>query len=43
MVRFGSRVDVVLPGDKVRPSVMVGDRVRAGSSTIALLKEEEYD
>jgi phosphatidylserine decarboxylase len=36
MIRFGSRTDVVLPsGSEAR--VAVGDRVRAGSSVIAVL------
>jgi phosphatidylserine decarboxylase len=35
MVVFGSRVDVLLPSDRVVPSVKVGDRVRAGASSIA--------
>jgi phosphatidylserine decarboxylase len=35
MIVLGSRVDVLLPADRVSPVVRVGDRVRAGSSTIA--------
>jgi phosphatidylserine decarboxylase len=35
MIVFGSRVDVILPAERVRPSVKVGDRVRAGETTIA--------
>jgi phosphatidylserine decarboxylase len=34
LIRFGSRVDVVLPRG-VRPDVAVGDRVRAGTSSLA--------
>jgi phosphatidylserine decarboxylase len=33
LIRFGSRVDIVLPG-QVKISVKVGDRVRGGSSII---------
>jgi len=35
LIMFGSRLDVFLP-PQVRPAVSVGDRVRAGSSTIAV-------
>jgi phosphatidylserine decarboxylase len=35
MIILGSRVDVLLPADRVLASVKVGDRVRAGSSSIA--------
>jgi len=35
MIVLGSRVDVLLPGGRVVPTVRVGDRVRAGTSTIA--------
>jgi phosphatidylserine decarboxylase len=35
MVLFGSRVDVVLPADKVKVLVHVGDGVRANSTAIA--------
>jgi len=35
MVVLGSRVDVVLPADRASPVVKVGDRVRAGSSSVA--------
>jgi phosphatidylserine decarboxylase len=35
MIVLGSRVDVLLPATRLTPSVAVGDRVRAGSSTIA--------
>ncbi len=34
LIRFGSRVDVVLPPG-VEPTVAVGDRVRAGATSIA--------
>lgn len=35
MILMGSRVDLVLPADRVKVSVAVGDRVWAGRSTIA--------
>jgi phosphatidylserine decarboxylase len=35
MIVLGSRVDVLLPADRARPAVAVGDRVRAGETTIA--------
>lgn len=35
MIRFGSRVDVILPEARIRPCVRVGDRVKAGSDSIA--------
>jgi len=35
MIVLGSRTDVLLPADRAAPAVRVGDRVRAGSSTIA--------
>jgi phosphatidylserine decarboxylase len=35
MIVLGSRVDLLLPADRVRPTVAVGDRVRAGASTVA--------
>jgi phosphatidylserine decarboxylase len=35
MIVLGSRVDVLLPAERATPSVRVGDRVRAGASTIA--------
>ncbi len=35
MIVLGSRVDVLLPADRVRPTVRVGDRVWAGTSQIA--------
>lgn len=35
MIVLGSRVDVLLPFGRAAPTVKVGDRVRAGESTIA--------
>jgi len=35
MVVLGSRVDVLVPADRARPVVQVGDRVHGGTSTIA--------
>ncbi|HLM70533.1 MAG TPA: phosphatidylserine decarboxylase [Thermoplasmata archaeon] len=35
MIVLGSRVDVLLPADRVSPAVQVGDRVWAGTSSIA--------
>ena len=35
MIVLGSRVDVLLPAERTVPTVRVGERVRAGSSTIA--------
>jgi len=35
MIVLGSRVDVLLPADRLTPTVTVGARVRAGASTIA--------
>jgi phosphatidylserine decarboxylase len=35
MIVLGSRTDVVLPADRVEPTVRVGERVHAGSSSIA--------
>jgi phosphatidylserine decarboxylase len=35
MIILGSRVDVLLPADRVQPRVQVGDRVRAGESSLA--------
>ncbi len=35
MIVLGSRVDVLLPAARTVPTVRVGERVRAGSSTIA--------
>jgi phosphatidylserine decarboxylase len=36
MIVLGSRVDVLLPSDRTRPVVTVGQRVWAGQSTIAV-------
>ena len=36
MILLGSRVDVLIPVGSFRPSVKPGDRVRAGSSTVAV-------
>ncbi|HTT15850.1 MAG TPA: phosphatidylserine decarboxylase [Thermoplasmata archaeon] len=38
MILLGSRVDVLLPAERVEPTVRVGDRVRAGASTIARIR-----
>jgi phosphatidylserine decarboxylase len=38
MIVLGSRVDVLLPTARVRPSVKVGERVWAGRSTIAEIR-----
>ena len=35
MIVLGSRVDVILPADRASPVVSVGDRVRAGVTSIA--------
>jgi phosphatidylserine decarboxylase len=35
MILLGSRVDVLLPADRVEPVVKVGDRVRAGATPVA--------
>jgi phosphatidylserine decarboxylase len=35
MIVLGSRVDLLLPAEKVRPLVKLGDRVRAGRTPIA--------
>jgi phosphatidylserine decarboxylase len=35
MIILGSRVDVLLPADRITPAVQVGDRVWAGKTTIA--------
>jgi phosphatidylserine decarboxylase len=40
LIRFGSRVDVFLP-DGYEPSVKAGDRVRAGETVIARLKQRD--
>lgn len=36
MIVLGSRVDLFLPADRVRAVVQVGDRVRAGRTTVAV-------
>ena len=38
MIVLGSRVDVVVPADRATPTVRVGERVRAGESTIARIQ-----
>lgn len=38
MIRFGSRVDVIMPSERVKVICEVGDRVKAGESVIALFK-----
>ena len=38
MIVLGSRVDVLLPAGRVEPCVAVGDRVRAGASSIARVR-----
>jgi len=40
MIRFGSRVDVILPSDRVKVIAEKGDRVKAGESVIAVLKNQ---
>jgi phosphatidylserine decarboxylase len=40
IIRFGSRVDVILPAD-FRPAVKPGDHVRAGETIIARISTEE--
>lgn len=35
MIVLGSRVDLLLPSGRVTPTVRVGDRVKAGESTVA--------
>ena len=35
MIVLGSRVDLFVPSDRVRPRVHVGERVRAGTTTVA--------
>jgi phosphatidylserine decarboxylase len=39
LIKFGSRVDVILPFD-VPPAVVVGDRVQGGSSILARIASE---
>jgi phosphatidylserine decarboxylase len=46
MIRFGSRVDVILPkhtddGDMVTISVRPGDRVHAATTTLAVIKKKK--
>ena len=42
MIRFGSRVDIFLPADRVKPTVSPGEKLKAGLNTIAMvLKETE--
>ena len=38
MIVLGSRVDVLMPADRVTAAVRVGDRVRAGATTIARVR-----
>lgn len=40
LIKFGSRTDVLLPGD-AQPLVQVGDRVRGGASVIARIANPE--
>ncbi len=40
VVKFGSRAEVELPSDKVEVIVTPGDIVRAGETTIAIVKEK---
>ena len=40
MIRFGSRVDVIMPSDRVKVIAEKGDKVKAGESVIALLETE---
>src|SRR4030043_1657072 len=41
IIRLGSRVDVYLPADKIQSiPVKIGDPVKAGEDTIAILKEK---
>jgi len=35
IIRFGSRVDVELPAERAKPTVKVGDRVKAGVTSVA--------
>ena len=42
LIKFGSRTDVLLPGE-AEPLVKPGDRVRGGSSVIARLPEAERE
>ncbi len=38
MIRFGSRVDVIMPSGRVKVICEMGDKVKAGESVIALFK-----
>ncbi|HEV2230584.1 MAG TPA: phosphatidylserine decarboxylase, partial [Thermoplasmata archaeon] len=38
MIVLGSRVDLLLPSDRVRVSAAIGDRVRAGETPIARVR-----
>lgn len=38
LIRFGSRVDLLLPTDKIIIKVKIGDRVFAGVSTLCIIK-----
>lgn len=38
MILFGSRVDVVLPADRVRVTVKVGQKVHAGTTSLAVVQ-----
>ncbi len=40
MMRFGSRMDIYLPAGKVDVKVAKGDRVRAGLTIVAVIKEQ---
>jgi phosphatidylserine decarboxylase len=41
IIRLGSRVDVYLPADTIQSiPVKIGDPVKAGEDTIAILKEK---
>ena len=39
LIRFGSRMDVYLPKDRVEVVVSIGDRVKAGASALANLRK----
>jgi len=40
MIRFGSRVDIYLPSALVEPTLVPGQRVKAGRDTIGVIKVE---
>ncbi len=40
IIRYGSRVDLFIPGDRFDLEVSVGDKVKAGETIVACLKEE---